>query len=929
VTLVGLEFLGTSGDTISFGGTASGSQIYMVDCGVSASGAFANDAVEVNATLGGPTPGIIADNSVFRVASGATGVAVNMQSGTFQGRGNTINALNNGSISLNLGANGRAWNRDTDFNGRVVVGNTAASPSTVPAVFEARHSQSRTNNTTNLVDNTAGRILITDSILGAINPLEAFAGDAFTNDTNGAVWYGGLNFAAGNSLTIPSGSTNIGTAGPAGPQGPQGAQGIQGPQGFAGATGATGPIGPLGPTGPAGAVGPTGATGATGPIGLTGPQGTPGATGPQGPAGTAGPDLAASVTASGLSLLSGNNVVQFNATDFNYGGVFNGSFPTQLSATSPGRYQVNASVRFENIDNFGSLRRVALRKNGVTQIAETRISAVGTNKTPTVSALVDMQAGDYIEVIAHHDAGSTAGSSSARADMHLVTTGQQGPQGAQGIQGPQGVAGSTGAPGIQGPQGEAGPQGPQGLAGAIGATGAMGATGPQGPQGAQGAQGIQGLQGDVGPQGAAGQNNVNWQGTWSAATTYAVNDAVYYLGSSYRSLVASNVNFQPDISSSQWALFAAGGGSGNATLTAGGLLANTVNSTVGYTFGNTNNGNGTGVNTRSNGLWGRIGSGVSGNLPVGGSVPTGVGLTNANFAIGTLGTATGNSVGVVGSVGSGGAVGVWGHNDNNGGTNWNVGVIGTSAGTNADATGVFGQANVGVRGRSLSSTGFGVRGENTNTTGGVGVYGSTASASGRGVISFGSFFLDNRNSPTVNGDAINIFGRNSRVASVNADLEWFAYGFTNISDRNKKENFAEVNTRDVLEKVAGLPITTWNFKESDPNVRRMGPMAQDFHAAFGLNGKDDKTISLVDGQGVALAAIQGLNAKLGDELKQRDLVIEAQKAKLAEMESRVARLEDIATQSGFSLKQGANLGIGLGALVGLPLIGIALLRRRK
>jgi hypothetical protein len=108
----------------------------------------------------------------------------------------------------------------------------------------------------------------------------------------------------------------------------------------------------------------------------------------------------------------------------------------------------------------------------------------------------------------------------------------------------------------------------------------------------------------------------------------------------------------------------------------------------------------------------------------------------------------------------------------------------------------------------------------------------------------------------------------------------------------------------------------------------MGPMAQDFYGNFGLGDKDT-VIHGINADGVALAAIQGLNAKLGDELKQRDLVIEAQKAKLAEMESRVARLEDIATQSGFSLKQGANLGIGLGALVGLPLIGIALLRRRK
>jgi phage shock protein A len=39
-------------------------------------------------------------------------------------------------------------------------------------------------------------------------------------------------------------------------------------------------------------------------------------------------------------------------------------------------------------------------------------------------------------------------------------------------------------------------------------------------------------------------------------------------------------------------------------------------------------------------------------------------------------------------------------------------------------------------------------------------------------------------------------------------------------------------------------------------------MAQDFHAAFALNGGDDTHIATVDESGVALAAIQGLNQKL-------------------------------------------------------------------
>ncbi len=88
------------------------------------------------------------------------------------------------------------------------------------------------------------------------------------------------------------------------------------------------------------------------------------------------------------------------------------------------------------------------------------------------------------------------------------------------------------------------------------------------------------------------------------------------------------------------------------------------------------------------------------------------------------------------------------------------------------------------------------------------------------------------------------------------------------SDRNAKENFAPVDAQAVLEKVAALPLSRWNYKQ-DPSQQHLGPMAQDFHAAFGV-GPDDKHIATVDADGVALAAIQGLNQKLSEELKRRD-----------------------------------------------------------
>ena len=87
--------------------------------------------------------------------------------------------------------------------------------------------------------------------------------------------------------------------------------------------------------------------------------------------------------------------------------------------------------------------------------------------------------------------------------------------------------------------------------------------------------------------------------------------------------------------------------------------------------------------------------------------------------------------------------------------------------------------------------------------------------------------------------------------------------WANMSDRNAKENFADVDTRAVLEKLAATPISTWNYKAQDKSIRHIGPMAQDFAAAFAV-GEGDTTITTVDADGVALAAIQGLNQKTED-----------------------------------------------------------------
>lgn len=113
------------------------------------------------------------------------------------------------------------------------------------------------------------------------------------------------------------------------------------------------------------------------------------------------------------------------------------------------------------------------------------------------------------------------------------------------------------------------------------------------------------------------------------------------------------------------------------------------------------------------------------------------------------------------------------------------------------------------------------------------------------------------------------------------------------SDRNLKENFQAVNARGVLEKLVRLPVVKWNAKGQDPRVKHLGPMAQDFYAAFGL-GDDDKSISTIDLDGVALVSIQALYEMLEAhdarfETQQRE--IEALRARNTSFEARLKALE--------------------------------------
>lgn len=114
---------------------------------------------------------------------------------------------------------------------------------------------------------------------------------------------------------------------------------------------------------------------------------------------------------------------------------------------------------------------------------------------------------------------------------------------------------------------------------------------------------------------------------------------------------------------------------------------------------------------------------------------------------------------------------------------------------------------------------------------------------------------------------------------------------TEISDANSKENFSSVNGGEILAVLEGIPISSWNYKFESPQVRHLGPMAQDFYAAFGL-GADETRIASLDTSGIALAAIQELNLLVQEKNSQ----IEGLQQQNSELEARLAVLERIVAQ---------------------------------
>jgi hypothetical protein len=149
-----------------------------------------------------------------------------------------------------------------------------------------------------------------------------------------------------------------------------------------------------------------------------------------------------------------------------------------------------------------------------------------------------------------------------------------------------------------------------------------------------------------------------------------------------------------------------------------------------------------------------------------------------------------------------------------------------------------------------------------------------------------------------------VFAGRTLNAWNNAHLTDAGVWVNGSSSVDAKTDFAPVDAEAVLERVVAMPVTTWRYREGEVGVRHIGPMAEDFHAAFGV-GYGPHTIADLDARGVAFAAIQGLH----EQLRRRDADLDAlrlrdalQERELARLRDRVAELLERATLNSIGLR---------------------------
>lgn len=281
---------------------------------------------------------------------------------------------------------------------------------------------------------------------------------------------------------------------------------------------------------------------------------------------------------------------------------------------------------------------------------------------------------------------------------------------------------------------------------------------------------------------------------------------------------------------------------------------------------------------------------------------------NYSFAAGQSTTASGDESVALGNSGTASADRAFAFN----GTASAVGAVAIGSGaqaTNDDALALGPSSIAGglasiVLGPSIANGSFGVAIGLQNSASGnfsvaIGKNARTANRAGSVVLGDGcAGFSSDSVYPTANNQVVmrgcggvKVFTNQNLSSGV--ELAAGGSGWSAVSDRNRKENFLTLEGEDVLARLRGVPVSSWNYRSQDRSIRHMGPMAQDFYAAFGL-GENELMINSVDIDGVNMAAIQALTART-DALQTENATLRQENA---EMRARLERIEALLAGQG-------------------------------
>ena len=277
----------------------------------------------------------------------------------------------------------------------------------------------------------------------------------------------------------------------------------------------------------------------------------------------------------------------------------------------------------------------------------------------------------------------------------------------------------------------------------------------------------------------------------------------------------------------------------------------------------------------------------------GGTTPN---ITLPNVTIAATNTAIGN-VAFLNNTGSNNtASGVAALQANTSGSdntaNGSIALIGNTTGAGNTASGASALIS-NTTGVDNTASGFGALSGNTtggnNTASGVGALQANTSGSNNTAIGYaaGVSAVDLTNATAIGNGAIVNASDKIRLGNAAVTVIEGQVAFTASSDKTKKENFQPVDGEEVLKKIGGLGLTSWNFIGHDAKqFRHYGPMAQEFFAAFGNDGVGTigtpTTINSGDMAGILMIAVQALDRQ------NREV-----KAENADLKARLERLEGL------------------------------------